>query len=102
MKKCLITMDCWKSVKKKTILVSFLNFWLTPEKEERFIENTEKLVDILANWELEKILQKKDIPDFKIYLRVRIYWDVDDKDIDNIVMFYTQAQTIFSANYCFF
>lgn len=60
--------------------------------EERFIENHERILDLYSLWEVEKKINKSkdDVPDFKMYLRVRIFYSLKETDIDSVTMFYTQ------------
>lgn len=58
--------------------------------EERFIENNERILDLLSSWEYEKNLCKNNKPSFKMYLRVRVFFEMKESDLDTVVMYYTQ------------
>ena len=47
-------------------------------------------MDLLSSWEVEKNLAKSDKPEFKMYLRVRVYFQMKDNDLDTVTMYYTQ------------
>ena len=63
--------------------------------EERFIENHERICDILAIWDLDRAQNKQDKNDYKLYLKVRVFFRLYDHDIDAVVMYYTQVIIFF-------
>jgi myosin VIIa len=61
--------------------------------EERFLDDLERFVDITAVWAKEREeykLLKKQI-EFKIYLKIQIYYPYKEDDIDTITMHYVQT-----------
>ena len=61
--------------------------------EERFIEDTERVVDIIAVWNREKEnhkLNNEEI-DFKLYLKIFIYYDFNREDHDTVTLMYVQT-----------
>ena len=58
--------------------------------EERYIENNERILDLLSSWEVDKNMCKTNKPEFKMYLRVRVFFPMKDSDLDTVTMFYTQ------------
>lgn len=61
--------------------------------EERFLEDDDRVVDIIAVWgrETDDHLLKKEKIDFRIYLKVLIYYEYKDEDADTITMIYVQT-----------
>jgi len=59
--------------------------------EERFVENHERICDVLAIWDIDKAQNKQDKNDYKLYLKVRVFFRLYDHDIDAVVMYYTQC-----------
>ena len=61
--------------------------------EERFLEDTEKVVDIISLWNKEKENSKlvnEDI-EFKMYLKLFIYYEYSKNDVDTITLMYVQT-----------
>lgn len=61
--------------------------------EERFLEDSERFVDITAVWAKEReeyAAMKKQI-EFKIYLKIQMYYPYKEDDIDTITMHYVQT-----------
>ena len=58
--------------------------------EERFIENNERILDLLSSWEVETNSCKTNKPNFRMYLRVRVAYPMKDNDLDTVTMYYTQ------------
>lgn len=61
--------------------------------EERFLEDIDRVVDIIAVWEREqedhtKIKMKIE---FRIYVKIFIYYDYSDDDPDTVTLLYVQS-----------
>lgn len=56
--------------------------------EERYLENDVLLSDVLDRWDKEK--DTDSAADFKLYFRIRIFFPLDYKEEDSVVMFYNQ------------
>ena len=56
------------------------------------MSDDEKIMDIVTTWEHQKIkaFKEKIHVEFKIYLRIRVYYKLIDKDLDSVSMFYLQ------------
>lgn len=80
---------CEKSDVIGIILKSINNFAIN-SVEERFIENNERILDLLSSWEVEKNSSKGNKPEFKMYLRVRVFFPLKENDLDTVTMYYTQ------------
>jgi len=65
--------------------------------EERFLDDSKLLSDVLSVWEqtenLEENTDKK--LDFKIYLKIKYYFQVGEEDIDTIALSYYQILHLF-------
>jgi myosin-7 len=61
--------------------------------EERFLDDLERFVDITAVWakEKEEYQQMKKHIEFKIYLKIQIYYPFKEDDLDTITMHYVQT-----------
>lgn len=79
------------------------------ETQERFLDESRLLVDTLSIWEQTEnsayadLVQDKNKTkfDFKIYLRIKYYYQVGDDDIDSIAMLYYQTLYYFlKGRYC--
>jgi hypothetical protein len=63
-----------------------------PDKvEERFLDPTEKVVDIIAVWGREKEDRVNTQMDFKIYLKLQLYYPFKEDDVDSVTMVYVQT-----------
>lgn len=60
--------------------------------EERFVEDNDRIVDILAIWNREEEDFKKAglKIEFRLYLKILIYYDYPEDDYDSITMLYVQ------------
>lgn len=56
--------------------------------EERYLENDVLLSDVLDRWDKEKDTDSSS--DFKLYFRIRIYYPLNYKEVDSVVMFFNQ------------
>ena len=61
--------------------------------EERFIDDSEKVCDILSVWDNEMIRDKKtgDTSKFHLYLKLLIYYPFEKDDIDTLSVVYHQT-----------
>jgi hypothetical protein len=61
--------------------------------EERFLDDNDKVVDILAVWDKEKEeqIKKKEKIEFKLYLKLQLFYNYAQTDIDTITMLYVQT-----------
>jgi hypothetical protein len=59
--------------------------------EERFLENEEKIMDILSLWEFESGRFVDEEPDFRLYLRLRLFYRLRNNDVDGVAIFYSQV-----------
>jgi hypothetical protein len=61
--------------------------------EERFLEEGERVVDILSLWEkdMEEYTKKKEQIEFRIYLKIFLYYPYSDTDIDTVDVVFTQT-----------
>lgn len=93
--------EIFKKVSLNTDLLHLYGLYEICEKkdafEERFLEEKEMIMDLMTSWEVERLRCKdpkgilvEDPPEFKVCLRMRIYYDLNDSDIDGITMIYTQ------------
>lgn len=61
--------------------------------EERFLEDLDRVVDVISVWarETEDHLLKKEKIDFRIYLKLLIFYDFKNDDADTVTMVYVQT-----------
>jgi hypothetical protein len=61
--------------------------------EERFLDDFDRIVDISAVWarESEEFLKKNQNIQFKIYLKIQLFYSFPDDDVDTITMHYVQT-----------
>jgi hypothetical protein len=59
--------------------------------EERFLDPTEKIVDIIAVWGREKEDHVSTQMEFNIYLKLQLYYPFTEDDVDSITMIYVQT-----------
>ena len=61
--------------------------------EERFLDDSDKIVDIIALWDNEKEdeLNRKEVIEFKIYLKIQLFYNYIESDNDTITMIYVQV-----------
>ena len=61
--------------------------------EERFLEDFDRVVDVIAVWakETDDFAQKKEKIDFRIYLKLLIFYDFKKEDTDSLTMLYVQS-----------
>lgn len=61
--------------------------------EERFLDDRDKVVDVTAVWARETDdFAKRQMPiEFKIYLKIQLYYGYNENDIDTITMHYVQT-----------
>ena len=60
------------------------------ETEERFIDDNENICDVISLWKNE-IGKSKEKIEFKLYLKLLIYYSFDEDDYDTINMIYNQS-----------
>lgn len=62
--------------------------------EERYLEESDKIVDILTIWDKEMETHKKlhQTVEFKIYLKQNLYYGYKDDDIDTVTINYVQTR----------
>ena len=60
--------------------------------EERFLDDSKLLSDVLSIWEQTQNLEENQNKklDFKIYLKIKYYYQVGEEDIDTVVLQYYQ------------
>lgn len=60
--------------------------------EERFVEDNDRIVDILAIWnrEAEEFKKAGATIEFRLYLKILIYYEYPEDDYDSITMLYVQ------------
>ena len=78
----------------RSVYFSLYEVCLKKDKtEERFIDDNEKLCDVLSLWEKETIEmhKNKEIIEFKIYLKIFIYFSYTESDIETVDFIYSQA-----------
>ena len=64
--------------------------------QERFLENSERIADVLAQWEYEIRSNKAEKISFKLYLRLRVFPKLRDiHDVDMVALYYTHVRKIF-------
>ena len=61
--------------------------------EERFLDDDDKIVDIIAIWakETEDFTSRKQTIDFRIYLKIMFFYEFSENDIDTVTMNYVQT-----------
>jgi hypothetical protein len=59
--------------------------------EERFLEDCDLLVDIIAELEIDKKTNPSDFLGFRLYLKVQFFYEYSEDDVDSITMFYLQV-----------
>lgn len=61
--------------------------------EERFLEETERVCDMLSLWdkEIQNSLKQKEQVGFKIYLKIFLYYPYTENDVDTLTVVYTQS-----------
>ncbi len=61
--------------------------------EERFLEDSEKIADMLSLWELgsKSLTEKSESVEFKLFLKIFVYYPYTESDNDTITVVYTQA-----------
>ena len=62
--------------------------------EERFLDESEKVVDILAVWAKETVeYNKQNLSiSFRVYLKIQLYFPFNKEDLDTVTMHYVQTQ----------
>ena len=62
--------------------------------EERFLEDSELICDVLAIWENDINDSKKKGESFniKIFLKIQLYYLYNENDIDTVTMIYYQVK----------
>ena len=72
------------------------------KKEERFLEGSKNMADVLSSWERTRKLdinQDKEI-DFKLYLKIKFHYKISDDDIDtNSILFYENVYNYLNGRY---
>ena len=68
--------------------------------EERFLEDSDKIVDIVAMWDKEKdeYMKTNELIEFKIYLKIQLFYNYIESDIDTITMMYVQVNISFKLD----
>ena len=61
--------------------------------EERFLDDNEKIVDIVALWDKDKsdYMKKNEIIEFKIFLKLQLFYNYLENDLDTVTMLYVQV-----------
>ena len=61
--------------------------------EERFLDDNDKIVDMIAVWDKEKeeFYKRNESIEFKLYLKLQLYYNYAETDIDTITMIYVQT-----------
>lgn len=61
--------------------------------EERFLDDNDKVVDIIAVWDKEnqEFSKRKETIEFKMYLKLQLFNNYAETDIDTITMIYFQT-----------
>jgi hypothetical protein len=61
--------------------------------EERFIDDSEKICDVMSLWdkEIEESLKNKEQVEFKLYLKIFIHYNYTETDNDTITIVFTQS-----------
>jgi myosin-7 len=61
--------------------------------EERFLDDYERVADIIALWEkeIEECLKNKEQVEFKMYLKIFLYFPYNENDIDTVSIIYYQT-----------
>lgn len=66
------------------------------QKEERFLDENDRICDVISLWEKEKednlkAKESKESIEFKIFLKLQIFYPYAETDIDTITMIYVQT-----------
>jgi myosin-7 len=61
--------------------------------EERFLDDFDRIVDITAVWakETEDYQKRNESIEFKIYVKIQLYYQYSEEDIDTITMHFVQT-----------
>lgn len=59
--------------------------------EEQILQDNDNFCDILKKWEVI-YLEKKESCDLKIYLKIQIFYNFSNNDVDSVSMLYYQSQ----------
>ena len=61
--------------------------------EERFLEDSERVADVIALWdkEVDEYSKKKEPIDFKLYLKIFLHYPYPENDVDTVTAVYTQS-----------
>lgn len=61
--------------------------------EERFLDDTDRVADILSLWErdVNEFLKKKEQIEFRIFLKIFLYFPYSETDVDTVTLVYTQS-----------
>lgn len=64
--------------------------------EERFVENDEKIADLISMWDEEIREKQTEKMTFKLYMKIRFYYTskIESLDVDDSVMFFSQVMQI--------
>jgi hypothetical protein len=65
--------------------------------EERFVDNSDRIVDIIALWDKESEYYKakfKEVLGFKMYLTIQLYYAFPDSDIETTTMVYVAVRNL--------
>lgn len=62
--------------------------------EERFLDDSDKIVDVVAMWDKEKddFMKRNEVIEFKIYLKIQLFYTCNETDNDTITMMYVQVK----------
>lgn len=65
--------------------------------EERFLDDSKLLSDVLSIWEQTQNLEENQDKklEFKIYLKIKYYYQVGEEDIDTVTLLYYQTLYLF-------
>jgi myosin-7 len=70
--------------------------------EERYLEDSQRVSDILSLWDrdIEDFLKKKEQIEFKIYLKLFLYYPYADTDVDSVsIVFYQTVYDVVGGKY---
>lgn len=64
--------------------------------EERFLDDNDKIVDVVALWDKEKedYIKRNEIIEFRIYLKIQLFYNYSETDNDTVTMVYVQVSIL--------
>jgi hypothetical protein len=72
------------------------------KKEERFLEGSKNMADVLSAWERTRKLENNHSQniDFKLYLRIKFHYKISDDDLDTLsILFYENVYNFLNGRY---